>query len=51
MYYVGIDLGGTNIAVGIVNENGEMLRKGSIPTNAKRFADEIIKDIGELCKR
>lgn len=26
MYYIGVDLGGTNIAVGIVNENGELLR-------------------------
>ncbi len=51
MYYIGVDLGGTNIAVGIVNEKGEMLRKGSVPTNAKRSADEIIKDMGELCKK
>ncbi len=51
MYYIGVDLGGTNIAVGIVNENGEILRKGSVPTNAKRSADEIIKDMGELCKK
>lgn len=51
MYYIGVDLGGTNIAVGIVNEKGEMLRKGSVPTNAKRPADEIIKDMGELCKK
>lgn len=51
MYYIGVDLGGTNIAVGIVNENGEMLKKGSVPTGAKRPADEIIKDMGELCKK
>ena len=51
MYYIGVDLGGTNIAVGIVNEKGELLRKSSVPTNAKRDADEIIKDMGELCKK
>ncbi len=51
MYYIGVDLGGTNIAAGIVNEKGEMLKKGSVPTNAKRPADEIIKDMGELCKK
>lgn len=51
MYYIGVDLGGTNIAAGIVNEKGEMLKKGSVPTNAKRSADEIIKDMGELCKK
>ena len=50
MYYIGVDLGGTNIAAGIVNEKGEILRKKSIPTNANRHPDEIIKDMGELCK-
>ena len=25
--YLGIDLGGTNIAAGIVNKNGEILKK------------------------
>ena len=28
MYYLGIDLGGTNIAVGIVNEKYEIIMKG-----------------------
>ena len=26
-YYIGVDLGGTNIAIGIVNEKKEMLLK------------------------
>ena len=26
MYYLGIDLGGTNIAVGIVDENNQIIR-------------------------
>ena len=26
-YYLGVDLGGTNIAVGLVNENGEIVAK------------------------
>ena len=45
MYRIGIDLGGTNIAVGIVNENHEIIRKGSVETKAFRDADEIVKDI------
>ena len=50
MYYIGVDLGGTNIAIGIVDENGKILRKGSVPTNAAgREADEIIKDMAALC--
>ena len=27
MYYLGIDLGGTNIAVGVVDENCKILKK------------------------
>lgn len=51
MYYIGIDLGGTNIAAGLVDENGKILKKASVPTNAKRPADEIIKDMADLCRR
>ena len=46
--YIGIDLGGTNIAAGIVNEDGELLIKDSIPTNGTRHYTEIIRDMGEL---
>ena len=31
MYYLGIDLGGTNIAVGVVDENYNIVKKGSVP--------------------
>ena len=37
-YVIGIDLGGTNIAIGIVDENGKILKKGSVPTKADREA-------------
>ena len=51
MYRIGIDLGGTNIAVGLVNENYEIVRKGSVPTNAAtRTAEEIAGAMGALCK-
>lgn len=48
MYYVGIDLGGTNIAAGLVNEAGEIIYKESVPTNAQRPYTEIIKDMADL---
>ena len=51
MYYLGIDLGGTNIAVGIVNEKYEIIIKGSVPTLANRDGKLIIKDMAELCKK
>lgn len=50
MYYVGIDLGGTNIAAGIVDENGKMIIGRSVPTNADRDFREIVKDMAELVK-
>ena len=50
MYRIGIDLGGTNIAAGLVNENYEIVRKGSVPTNAHRDPAEIVDDIAMLCK-
>ena len=49
MYYIGVDLGGTNIAVGITDENGNILVKGKVPTGKERHSDEIIADMGALC--
>ena len=53
MYNIGIDLGGTNIAAGIVNENYEIIKKASTPTNVstERTADDITADIAALCKK
>lgn len=50
MYRIGIDLGGTNIAAGIVNEEFKIIAKGSVPTNADRPGEEIVKDIASLCQ-
>ena len=47
-YYVGIDLGGTNIKAGVVDEKGELLNKLSIKTHAERSMEEIIYDMGKL---
>lgn len=51
MYTIGIDLGGTNIAAGLVNEDYKIIRKLSVETGAKRPADEIVKDMAALCQR
>ena len=51
MYRIGIDLGGTNIAAGIVNESFEIVAKGSTPTLASRPGEEIVADIAALCKK
>lgn len=49
MYYIGIDLGGTNIAVGIVDESFKIVKKGSTPTLVNRDPELIIADMGKLC--
>ena len=49
MYRIGIDLGGTNIAAGIVNENFEIVCKASVPTGAERPAAEIAADMAAIC--
>ena len=51
MYRIGIDLGGTNIAVGLVDEDLKIVKKLSTPTLAKRPAQEIVADMASLCKR
>ncbi len=46
-YYVGIDLGGTNISAGVVNENYEIISKASTKTNCPRPACEIGDDMAK----
>ena len=48
MVYVGIDLGGTNIAVGLVDEAGKILHKDSVPTLLERGPEPVIKDMANL---
>ena len=45
MYYVGIDLGGTNIATGVVDENYNIIGRGKVKTNSGRTPDEIADDM------
>ncbi len=50
MYRAGIDLGGTNIKAGIVDENQKILVEDSVPTRVERPYQEIIKDMADLVK-
>jgi len=56
-HYLGIDLGGTNIAIGMVNETGKLLCQSSTPTESKggyphvlgrmiALAEQVIADSG-----
>ena len=53
-YYIGIDLGGTNIKAGVVNENYEIIAKATTKTNcprpAKDICDDMAKVSAEACK-
>ena len=51
MYRIGVDLGGTNIAIGIVNEKFEIVAQGSVPTLADRPGEAIVEDMAQLCKK
>ena len=47
MYRIGVDLGGTNIAVGVVDEEYKIIGKGKVKTNSPRPAEEIFDDIAK----
>lgn len=45
MYRVGVDLGGTNIAVGVIDEKLQIVGRGKMKTNCPRAAELIMDDI------
>ncbi len=49
MYYLGIDIGGTNISAGIIDESNSLLAKGSTPTIQGRDYHDILGDSARLC--
>ncbi len=49
--YVGIDLGGINIAIGLVDDRYNILAKGSVPTGRERAFSDIMYDAAQLIRR
>lgn len=53
MYSIGIDIGGTNIKAGIVDETGKIIVKSSIRTDSaggyKKIVSDITAQIKDLC--
>lgn len=47
---IGIDLGGTNIAAGLVDENQNILCQMSLPTQSQRPYQEIVRDMAILVR-
>lgn len=51
MLYLGIDLGGTNIAAGLVSEEHQIICTQSVPTGLPKQAEEIVRDIYHLSEK
>ena len=51
MYRIGVDLGGTNIVAGLVDDSDcRILAKANTPTNIPRSPEEIFADIARVCR-
>ena len=51
MYRLGIDLGGTNIVAGVVDEEYKIVAKASCKTNIPRPESEICDSMAEVAKK
>lgn len=47
MYYIGVDLGGTNIATGVLDEEGKIIATSSTKSLGHREPEEITKSIAD----
>ncbi|KAA6319492.1 Glucokinase, partial [termite gut metagenome] len=50
-YYLGLDVGGTNLVAGVVDENYTILSKERLVTNVSRSIDEIASDMAEVSRQ
>ncbi|GJM80686.1 hypothetical protein HMSSN139_31820 [Paenibacillus sp. HMSSN-139] len=49
--YIGVDLGGTAVKVGICNEEGQLLHTYEGPTEVDKGADTIVANIEKYVRR
>lgn len=49
-YYMGVDLGGTNLRIGVTDDNGQLLKEKQVPTNASAGYKSIIGRMIEIIK-
>ena len=49
-YYIGIDLGGTFIKGGIVDDTGNILIRDKVPTQSEKGSGRVALNIANLCK-
>jgi glucokinase len=48
--YFGIDFGGTNVKLGVVDENGTVLARDSVPSLIEQGPDDLLKRIAAACE-
>jgi len=51
LHYVGVDLGGTNMAAALLDESGHILEKAAIPTLAHQGHDAVIERMAQLIQQ
>lgn len=49
-HYIGVDLGGTNIAAGIVTADGQLRYKDSVKTQSAAGYGQVLADMAALCR-
>ena len=50
MCRIGIDLGGTNIAVGVVDSGYHLISEASVPAGAGRPAEQVVAEVSSRFK-
>ncbi len=50
-YYIGIDLGGTNIKAGVIDENWKIINRASIPTEANKGQDHVLSRMSAVARQ
>ncbi len=50
MYYIGVDLGGTNIATGVLDKSGRIIAKCSAKSRGDRAPEEITESIADTIR-
>jgi len=49
MYYIGIDLGGTGMAAGLVNSEGSIIYRNAAPTGPDMPHEDLLNQMAALC--
>ncbi len=49
--HIGVDIGGTNLAAGLVDESGRIVQKAKCSTRPERGAQAVADDIVSLCRQ